>query len=368
MKCSAEGSRGLWLPLVLVAATQCGSAAGWAQSNQNQWGSQDRADAAARTIVLAVQQGIDALPPTSGQSFTWTFDPRLEVPVRGRYLGPTVLRAPDTIGRGRLALRVATSYFDLDDTLGPIDHQATFLPPFASASSGYVKFGSSVSAKVGVVNMAATYGLTGQWDVTMNLPVVIVDAEAAEIFSASTNPSATRDPNAPQGGSSVDDLNQALRQGVLSLRRETFTAFGNSFPEGTHTGVGRISVGVKGVAYSAGRLTVAVAPEFFFPSPSQGQLAGSATAAILPRAVADYGAADRLRLYLDVGYDYDFNNDELRSFVWHTGASIPGERVTFDLGVGGSKFNSGVVWTPPLAKAVVWDAGDRHSSRKQPTG
>ena len=146
MTCSTEGQHRLWLQALVVAVALCRSAAGWAQAPQGavgfaelaRLGGQDRADAAGRMIALAVQQGIDALPPASGQSFTWTFDPRRDTPVRSRYLGPTVLRTPDTIGRGRLALRVAASYFELDDTLGPIDNVVT--PP------GYYPKSARVSA------------------------------------------------------------------------------------------------------------------------------------------------------------------------------------------------------------------------------
>lgn len=102
--------------------------------------------------------------------------------------------------------------------------------------------------------------------------------------------------------------------------------------------------------YSRGRLTVALAPEFSFPSPNEGQLSGSGSAAILPRAIAAVNVVDRLRLHLDSGYDYDFEHDELRRFVWNAGASILGELFTFDLGVGGSKFNRGLIWSPAVAR------------------
>ena len=47
-------------------------------AQSNQFGGQDRADAAARMIVLAVQQGISALPPASGQGVTYEFDPEAD--------------------------------------------------------------------------------------------------------------------------------------------------------------------------------------------------------------------------------------------------------------------------------------------------
>src|SRR5262249_26444966 len=125
--------------------------------------------------------------------------------------------------------------------------------------------------------------------------------------------------------------------GPLVLREETFTDLGIAFNDGTHAGVGRISVGAKDLVYSGKRVQVAVAPEFFFPSPNEGEFAGSDSAAILPRLIAAFPLADRLKLHVDAGYDFDFDHDELRRFVWDTGVSVPGKNLTLDCGVGGSK-------------------------------
>ncbi len=45
-----------------------------AQQDRYGFGSQFRADAARRMIVLVVQQGIDSLPPVSGQAFGYDYD------------------------------------------------------------------------------------------------------------------------------------------------------------------------------------------------------------------------------------------------------------------------------------------------------
>src|SRR5262245_13086342 len=76
---------------------------------------QAQADAAAHALVLAIQQGISSLPPTSGQSFVYEFDPSVGAFVRSDRVGPIVLRAAETIRPGRLTLRVATSYFALGE-------------------------------------------------------------------------------------------------------------------------------------------------------------------------------------------------------------------------------------------------------------
>src|SRR5512147_841571 len=105
-----------WLGVVGVVSGVFGISAAAAAQNANQFGGQDRADAASRMIVLGVQQGISSLPPTSGQSFTYEFDPVLTTYVSSERLGPTALRSPQTIGLNRLSLRVAASYFEVSDT------------------------------------------------------------------------------------------------------------------------------------------------------------------------------------------------------------------------------------------------------------
>lgn len=77
--------------------------------------------------------------------------------MRSKYLGPTVLRTPDTIGAGRFALRLATSYFELDDSFGPIDHSVQF--DGDPTIAGYGKLGTDVSAKMGLISLAASYGV-----------------------------------------------------------------------------------------------------------------------------------------------------------------------------------------------------------------
>src|SRR5262245_16925948 len=77
---------------------------------------QARANAAARAIVLGVQQGISALPPTAGQAFVYKLDTNTGLPVREELLGPVSLRTPATVEAHTLLLRAATSYFALDDS------------------------------------------------------------------------------------------------------------------------------------------------------------------------------------------------------------------------------------------------------------
>jgi hypothetical protein len=67
------------------------------------------------------------------------------------------------------------------------------------------------------------------------------------------------------------------------------------------------------------------------------------------------GAArpDWARPHLDLGYDYDFDVDELRRFVWDVGVSFPLAFATFDVGMGGSKYDTPIEWTPSFARGSV---------------
>lgn len=306
-------------------------------------------------IVQGVQQGISSLPPTSGQAFTYEFDPKLDTYVTNEQLGPTALRSPLTIGANKFSVRVATSYFELADTKEPIPYLVSSPP---GTPLGIAKLGLLANARVGLMNLAATYGLGDRVEITANLPITVVDAHASSIFSTRTDALNVPPPQAPLSGvavqngdvaGAVTDLNSALQPGgPLSLRTESYNAIGRDFNQGTHTGIGRISVGVKGVLYADKVAQIAFAPEFFCPSPSEGEFAGSNSPAILPRVIGAFRVTDLVRLHADAGYDYDFDHNELRRFVWNGGPSFAIKGATFDFGVGGSTFNEGIKWTPTL--------------------
>lgn len=339
----------------------------WAQ-NSNQFGGQSRADAAREMIILGVQQGITSLPPTSGQSFTYEFDPKLETYVASEHLGPTSFRSPQTVGDGKLSLRLSTSYFELADTKGPIPYLIEGInAPSQSPRQpikGVVGLGLQADAKVGLVNIGANYGLGNRFEIMLNLPVVIVDAHASQLFTTTDPPSTppsqvhlfgpacvATDPTCTTANL-LSAYNSNVNTPNLPVRKNTFSDLGFDFNDGTHVGVGRISIGGKGVLFANEMVQVAAMPEFFFPSPSQSEFSGSDSAAILPRIVSAFRVADPLRLHLDAGYDYDFDHDELRRFVWNAGASVPLTGVTFDFGLGGSKFNSGIQWTPSVTRGA----------------
>jgi outer membrane putative beta-barrel porin/alpha-amylase len=325
------------------------------------------ANSIGRMIVLGVEQGISSLPPTSGQSFSYEFDPSLDTYVASERLGPTSFRSPQTVGVGHSSLRLAASYFELADSFEPI-------PYIVNDSSGHplgaLALGAKADAQVGLLNLSFNHGFTDRFEMSINLPVVVVDAHGAEIFTSRAGTSSLPAREAPVSGPAIVinpttgkpdipqtlvNLNTALHENLLFLRKESFGALGFRFNSENHLGIGRIGLGAKGLLYTDRVVQLAVAPEVFLPSPSEGSFAGSDTGAILPRVVAAFSLSDALKLHVDAGYAYDFEVDELRRIVWNFGPSLALNGATFDVGVSGSKFNSGIAWTPASASFRAFD-------------
>lgn len=320
----------------------------------NQFGGQDRANAASELIVIGVQRAMDALPVVSGQSVTYEFDPATDALQRGTRLGPTVLRTAQTVGPGVFSVQIGASYFEQSETFHPINYLVTLndSPP----QSGVAKFALTAKAKVGLFNLSATYGIGSRFEVSAALPITIVDAHASQTFSTDANKLSVPAGSAVVSGAPVVNgdvsaainlLNAELKPGgPLALRRDSFRSLGFDFNEGTQAGVGRIGVGGKAVVWSNPRLQVAVVPEFFFPSPSQDAYSGPDSAAILPQMVATVKLTDAIHVHTDAGYDYDFDTAALRRFTWTSGVSLGFERAAADLGFSGSEFDAPVRWTP----------------------
>jgi hypothetical protein len=199
----------------------------------------------------------------------------------------------------------------------------------------------------------------------VSIPIVVVDAQASNVYSTLTANLSLPPRKRPISGPAVESdnlrsvlpnllrtLNSNLGNKQLVLAHDRFSSQGFQFNDGTQAGVGRISVGAKGLFYTSKLVDLAFAPKFFCPSPNEAEFAGPASPAILPRLISGFPIADKLRVLADVGYNYDFDNDELRAFVWNVGASTSAGWATVDIGVGGSKYNQGIAWTPTQATFV----------------
>jgi murein DD-endopeptidase MepM/ murein hydrolase activator NlpD len=309
-----------------------------------------QAQALQQLLAVAIEQNISSLPPAAGQSFLYEWDPFLDTYARSIFLGPVSFRTPNTIGKGRFTLRGAASFFALNETFRPVDYQFTSK---VTGDSVYERIGLQVGANVGVISTSLTYGLTDRVDVTASMPVTIIDINARQAFT--TRPDLQSSYFAVGPGPEQIDRNLE-DPSVLVTKHQTLSTMGAQFDEGTKVGLARSSLAGKISFLQSDAVRIALVPEVFFPSPSENQLSGTGTFAIVPRVVAAAPLGQRrFQGHLDLAYDYDFDIDQLRRFAWSVGASAAFTGWTIDGGVGGSKYNSGVHWsaergsTPALA-------------------
>jgi hypothetical protein len=330
----------------LATSSLLGASGANAQSNAA-FGVQFRADAAQQMILLGVSQGISNLPPTSGQSFVYEYDEALDTYKATGLLGPTAYRSPLTIGKGKMSVRVAGSYFELNNTQNPITYQITGGGAAGLPDPLYTRFGLKTKANVGLFNVAYSYGPLEWLELSVNFPITVVKAKAVSSFLQRTE-----DINQPIDNADVaatrteDDINTLLDRGRLQYRSGTVNQLGADFNDTTSAGLGRVSLGGKAQFVHSEYVDAAFSMEIFLPSPSEDEYAGTNSAAFLPRLITAINMFEGAKAHIDAGYDFDTEFAELRRFTWNTGVSyaIPG--VTFDTGVGGSKFNRGIEWTP----------------------
>ena len=325
------------------------------------YGVQERADAATDAINLAVTQAISQLPPASGQTFTYRYDPALGTFAADTQLGPTAFRSTQTIGAGKFSLRVAASYFDLSDSAGPIEYEVedNRLP----VGYGVTGLGMSTSTKVTTLSFGSSYGITDRVEVILNIPVTVVRAQASQVYTTTKAEvmAGMRRPVVTPCLPEDPDFKACRARYRANFKRENnpyidhaipFNEAGASFNDGTHVGLSRISLGIKGALWSNDWLGIGAQGDFYMPSPSSDEFAGSDTGSFLPRLLLEARAAKHLNFYTDLGYDCDYSTSELRRFVWNAGLSVPLVNVTFDAGVGGSQYEDGIEWTPRMTSGV----------------
>ncbi len=352
-------ARPAWWRTLVVVLVCLVSLSGNRASAQDPFGAQARADAVSRMLVLGIQQGISSLPPTSGQSFSYVFDPELATLVAGKArLEPVSLRSTQLVSPGTMSFRFAGSMMNLRESFGPNVYEARTLD---GELFGYAEFGSGVDARIGLFNVAANYGIRDRIEIGINVPLVWVDVEAWQTFSTPQSLAFVPSRDARVGGAgSLEQLEELKRIASdedpetdgLVYRSDGYRDLGLRFHRGSHVGLGRVSVGGKALLLGRERVQLAAMLELFLPSPNEDEFAGSESVSLLPRLVARYEPWSWIRLHGDVGYEGDFQEAELRRFVWNAGASLPGGSYVADLGFGGSVFEEAIAWSPRRATSM----------------
>jgi hypothetical protein len=327
------------------------------------FGIEERFAAAKLLVILGVQQAISDLPPTSGQSFVLEYDPKLDLAVSSGRPGPSAFLAPETIGEHEIDVRAATSFFRLAKSFRPIDYEVTDTADPNDVT--YTKAGLDVSANVWVASFGVTYGLAKNLDLALGIPVVVVDASASASITTCQEAAAAEncdtEPNPPIAAATVVGVRNRARidapgflrgeDPVIRQRSGSAREFDTPqqpvpFDEGTHVGVGRITLAVKRSFALHERFVGALFGQLALPSPSADGFAGSDSVGLMARAVGAADVTRWARAYADVGYEYDTEFDELQRFLWNAGASFSVPAATVDLGFGGSVYTDAIHWTP----------------------
>src|SRR5690606_9250961 len=103
----------------------------------------------------------------------------------------------------------------------------------------FTKFGLKTNAKVGLFNVAYSYGPLEWLELSVNFPIAIVDAHAKSSFVTLASAA-----NAPIGdapvaaATSIEALDRNLSNGTLILREGSVNQLGANFNEGTSAGLG----------------------------------------------------------------------------------------------------------------------------------
>jgi hypothetical protein len=361
---------------LLFAATLAGAATATAQGPLESL--QQRGQGASNALIQVVQQGISALPPIGPQAYSYEFDPALGAMRRSELPGSTVFRVPNVLPAQAWSLRVAGAYFDIEDevTAGYAAERCVEQGDPATCPrtrEGFIALGFGASARVGIISLAASYGLTDFIELDVALPITIVDAEATDIVTTASPTSSQigfantdlnifpvetredldtirRGGTAPNpGGSQVREL--GLARVPYDTRESQLGQLGASdsdlFNSGTGVGLGRASIAAKIASPRWNDFRFALAPEVLLPSPSEDEYAGPDSAALAMRVLGVYEPDPHIRLLVDLGYEWDTESTSLTRFAWAGGVSFPTEFATVDLGVTGSRYQNGVRWGVP---------------------
>lgn len=308
------------------------------------------AKATREAILLGVDRGISSLPPSAGQSINFRFDPGLGVYTQSPLVGPTALRTPLTIGEGNVALRVAASYFAASQTFGPAFYSSGTSANGQQGASFANGINLAASAKVWVTSIGATVGFSPRAQLSMSMPIVNVHASASQIFTqrvGGSGPGATEilpGENARTAVKAAVGPDCAARGDCLEWASRPFPE--SEVPSGNGVNLGRSEVAVRYLALPGSSYDVALELGSLLPSPDEDDYAGTNTIAIVPRVIAQWSATDSIILRGDVGYEYDFDAAELRRFIWNVGTSFEVERLSLDVGFGGSQYAEGIEWAP----------------------
>jgi hypothetical protein len=250
-------------------------------------------------LTSALGSQLALLPVASPASgFIFAKDPVTGVWTRSaQSFGPILTERAETIGKGRLSLGFSYQRFNfrslddasLQDIPAVFHHDATTSP----YGQDFITTVNSLTIKMDQFTFLGTVGITSWLDASLAIPVISGDVRV--VSDATINRVAAFDP--VTGPVHYFDP----RDPVGSTRK----AYYNS---GTASGIGDITLRLKGNALKGERLGLSILTDVRFPSGDELNFLGAGTYGIKPFAALSY-RLDQFSPHFNIGYEW--NGDSL---------------------------------------------------------
>ncbi len=265
------------------------------QTHSAHFNSSFQTDIAQFNAALATQ--LLSLPlPSPAAGFTYSFDPALGVLVRSsESFGPILAERADTIGRKKFSLGFSFQHFNYDSIGGiPLNNvPAVFTHDDADLLNGrqdLVTTNTSIEMKVDQFTIFSTIGLTNRLDLSVAVPVLRTEMNVISYDYiqriGTTNPKthffATGEPGSP---------------GYYG----NFRTFSNS---GSASGIGDVTVRLKGAAHRWEHAGLAIGLDVRAPSGDEKNFLGSGTVGIKPFGAFSY-TYNRFSPHINLGYQWN---------------------------------------------------------------
>lgn len=239
-----------------------------------------------------VNQFVTVPLPSPASGFTYQFDPSLGVFQRStQSFGPILAERAETIGARRVSVGFTTQRFTFDTVEGLDLHKvpAVFThdnAPLLGGREDVVATMNSIEARVTQATVFVTAGISDRVDVSVAAPFVsnyIKVVSDATILRLGT----------------INDLTHFFRQADGSVgNQRTFTAIGGA------TGLGDITVRVKGRVVSGAALGFSTGVDLRLPTGDAMNLLGTGAVSAQPFAILS-GNFAKLSPHVNVGYQWN---------------------------------------------------------------
>jgi hypothetical protein len=266
----------------------------------------------------ALANQLASLPlPSPASGFTYTFDPASGVFTRSaQSFGPILAERAETIGRRKFTFGFSYQRFtfdsieggDLNQVRAVFTHEAVppNTPPFVDTS--YVKdivtTVNTIRSSFDQSTLYSSYGITDWLDASLAVPIVHASLQASSsayidrVSGSAPNIHFFSDPSAPGGFGNTKNYSNAA----------------------SATGIGDVTIRVKGRVAKWEHAGVAVGMDFRLPTGDEMNLLGSGTAGYRPFAAISFGY-HRISPHVNIGYQ--FNGDSVLAGNPVTGTKAP---------------------------------------------